>query len=134
MSHKHERCQAMVDEWVSWLDTKRFLAPPPAKNILELLQKRRGPVKLPPDGQMSAEICAFNLAVVAQPNHMLIPFLCVYAKAGDKPNKCYAADLGIDRTVFYDRAHKAASDIYKHHLALIDLNRMMQREVEGFAA
>lgn len=123
----------MAQEWIQWADSKRFFGPPPSKTILEMMQKRTAPSNPPPDFSLSAELCAFNLAVMAQKEPMLIPFLVVYCHTGDKPAKVYADKLGIERPAFYDRAHKAAGDIYKQHLAIIDMHRSMQREVEGFA-
>lgn len=123
----------MAQEWIQWADSKKFFGPPPSKNILVLLQKQNASSNPPPDAPLSAELCAFNLAVMAQPESLLIPFLVVYCHAGDKPTKVYADNLGIERPAFYDRAHKAAGDIYKQHLSIIDMHRSLQREVEGFA-
>lgn len=132
MSQKHNRCYNQAQQWITWLNTRRFFAQPPQRNILLLLQGIRDQSRGEPDGIMSAELCAFNLCVKAQEDDYLIPFLFVYCGAGDKPAKCYASDLDLSLPSFYERAHKAATDIYRSHIKLIDMHNKMQSELSGY--
>jgi hypothetical protein len=128
MSQRHDRCYNLAQDWIKWLDTRKFFNRPDPKNILAMLQQQ-GTSRGEPDGKLSVELNAFNLCVKAEPNEYLIPFLFVYCHASEKPAKVYAADLSISVPSFYERAHKAATSIYRKHLDLVDLHHKMQREI-----
>ncbi len=130
MSQRHENCYSKAQDWILWLDTRHLFGPPKQKNILLMLQKIKS--RGIPDAPLSAELSAFNLCVKAQDDGYLIPFLFVYCKAGDKPAKCYAHDLHISTPAFYERAHKAAQSIYRGHLDLLDMHRMMRAEISEY--
>ena len=129
---KHDKCFNLAQEWIGWLDSKRFFGRPKQKNILAMLQHIRERSMIDPDAPLSAEMSAFNLCVKAQEDDHLIPFLFVYCRAGDKPAKYYAYYLNIATPNFYLRAHKTASDIYRGHLNLLDLHHALQLEVRDY--
>lgn len=130
MSQRHERCYNLTQDWIKWLDSKRFYGQPPQKNILEILQNVRSGKE--PDGRLSPELNAFNICLKAQEEEYLIPFLVVYTNAADKPAKVYAAQLDISLPAFYDRANKTATTIYRQHLDLVDLYEKMKRELHPY--
>jgi hypothetical protein len=128
LSQRHERCFYLAQQWIAWLDTKRYFAPPRQKNILLMLQKIQSR-EVALDPPLSPELSAFNLAVKAQPTPYLIPFLFVYCHASNESPKHYAHHLHLSLPAFYMRSHKCAASIYRRHLALIDdLNATMMKK------
>jgi hypothetical protein len=107
MAHRNEAAYQMAQDWVQWLDSRRFLGPPLQRNILaQFMPSKAG---REPNGPMSAELNAFNLAVASLDVGEFVPFVVVYCGIKIKPIKAIAADMGIGRDTFYERAHCAAS-------------------------
>jgi hypothetical protein len=107
MAHRNEAAYQMAQDWVKWLDSRRFLGPPLQRNILaQFMPSKTG---REPNGPMSAELNAFNLAVSSLDIGEFVPFVVIYCEIKIKPIKAIAADMGIGRDTFYDRAHCAAS-------------------------
>jgi hypothetical protein len=107
MAHRNEAAYQMAQEWVKWLDSRRFLGPPLQRNILaQFMPSKTG---REPNGPMSAELNAFNLAVSSLDVGEFVPFVVIYCEIKIKPIKAIAADMGIGRDTFYERAHCAAS-------------------------
>jgi hypothetical protein len=107
MAHRNEAAYQMAQEWVKWLDSRRFLGPPLQRNILaQFMPSKTG---REPNGPMSAELNAFNLAVSSLDVGEFVPFVVIYCEIKIKPIKAIAADMGICRDTFYERAHCAAS-------------------------
>ena len=102
----------LAAQWVRWIDTRRFLAPPMPPSILAALIGG-GRSSSEPDGPMSPEMQAFNTAVVAQERELLVPFVVIYANVKPKntPVKKIAYDLEISTATFYRNAHEAATKI-----------------------
>lgn len=113
MSHRNEECFTMCQDWMIWLDSRRFLGSPVQKNILEKLMAQHKVSKGLPDGLMSAELNAFNSAVMSLDDDYLVPFIVIYCGIKDIPVKTIAFNLDIDRSTFYDRAHKSANDVIR---------------------
>lgn len=124
----------MAQDWVRWLNTRRFLGEPEQVNILARLQTQNKPSLGAPDAPMSAEMSAFNIAVVNLPKEMFIPFVVVYCDYKPKPIKTIAYDLGIQAPAFYERAHHSAQEVLKVTRQLVVLNGQVRAEVEGFTA
>ena len=55
----------VCDEWAYWVMTRKFYAPPVAKNILLALQQR--PTGLPPNADLNAAMVYYNMAVNSIP-------------------------------------------------------------------
>lgn len=130
MASRNEQVYQMAQEWLIWLNSRKFLGQPPQKNILLELAERNKVSKGAPDGIMSSEIAAFNLAVNALDAGSLIPFITVYCDYKPKPIKTLAIDLGIGRDQFYERAHKAALNVIKTSRELVILHGQMKKELE----
>lgn len=131
MASRNEQVYQMAQEWLIWLNSRKFLGQPPQKNILVALAEKNMSKGMPPDAIMSAELAAFNIAVNTLDNGSLIPFITVYCDFKTKPVKTLAIDLGIGRDQFYERAHKAALNVIKTSRYLVILHGQMKREVES---
>jgi hypothetical protein len=122
MAHNQAALE-LAANWVKWLDTRKFLAPPMPPSILAALigGSRKGNE---PDGVMDAEMQAFNTACIAQEREMLVPFVVVYARVQPKntPVKKIAYDLDISTATFYRNAHQAATKI-------VTMTRRLSRNV-----
>jgi hypothetical protein len=117
----------MAKEWVVWLDSKRFFAPPEKAGILARLTTSASN-KLPPNAPLSPELAAFNLVVCALPENLFIPFIVVYAGCGDKPVKSIAHEFNCHETTFYRRADLATKGLKRKTFDLVELHRQMARE------
>ena len=105
------RAYELAQIWIGWLDTRRFFAPPAQKNILAMMMKEQNPSKGEPDVELSAEIFAFNLAVVGLEADQLVPFIAVYCRLRPRPVRVLAEELHISRPTFYKNAHLSAIQI-----------------------
>lgn len=132
MASRHEHIYQKAQEWLIWLNTRRFLGEAPQKNILVAMMERDKEKKPPPDALMSAEIAAFNLAVSALDYEHLLPFCAVYCDYRPKPIKTLANEIGIARDTFYERAHETALKVNRTAIQLEVLNAQMQREVADY--
>lgn len=132
MSKRNEQVYQMAQDWLIWLKSRRFVGPPPQKNILVALAEKNKDKGEPPDGPMSAEIAAFNLAINALKAGYLVPFVAVYCDYRPKPVKTLAYELGIQPPAFYERAHEAATKVMSDSIKLVEMNRMIHKEVEGY--
>ena len=113
MASRHEECFTMCQDWMNWLDSRRFLGSPEQQNILAKLMAQHKMSKGPPNGPMSADLSAFNSAVMSLDDDYLVPFVVIYCGLKDIPIKTLAFTMQIDRTTFYDRAHKSATDVIR---------------------
>jgi len=132
MAKRNEVVYQLAQDWLIWLNSRRFLGDPPQKNILAAMMERNKMRKDAPNGPMSAEIAAFNLAVNALNAGQLIPFIAVYCDFRPKPIKTMADELGIQSPAFYERAHDVASKVYGQAMQLAELNKQMRREIEDY--
>lgn len=124
----------LAQEWVRWLDTRRFYGPPQQRSILAMMIKDDDKcTSCEPDADNSMELHAFNLAVCGLEIGQFVPFVVVYCdfRPGKRPVKCISADMGIDRSTFYDRADKAASSVLKTTRQLVEMSCMVRREAYG---
>lgn len=125
-----ERAYNLAQEWVLWLDTRRFYAPPEKKNILDRMAGGGGG-KEPPDAAITPELVAFNLAVTDLPMKKFMAFVVVYCGYRPSPIKVIANDHGINPSKFYERAHTAAHEVLHVADRLTELSRRMRVEMEG---
>ena len=120
---RNARAQALADDWQYWLATRRFFAPPEAKNILAMMSDKTRPAKEPPNAALSADIAAFHIAVCGLPDKLGAAFIRVYCGWPNEPVKTLAFDAGIERLAYYERAHKGAAQALsakRHILAMVD--------------
>lgn len=130
---RNERAYYLAQEWVSWLDTRRFYAPPEKKNILARLQGGGNGNGREPDGPVVPEMVAFNLAVTALPMKLFMPFVVVYCHHKPDPVKVMAHGQRVSTSKFYERAHRAAHQALSIADTLLELNRQTRAELEGLA-
>lgn len=132
MSARNERAYNLAQDWIRWLDTRRFYGRPEHKNILAMLMAERRPSMGEPDGDNSADLQAFNLAVTNLPVNDFIAFVVIYCeyRPERKPVKLIAYEQGVNSPNFYARAHRAAHEVLHIADKLVELNRQMRKEVE----
>ena len=128
--HCNQRALSLAQEWLPWLETRKFLAPPQVMSVLGRLNHI--PTGRQPNAGMSAEMAAFNLAVVSLELGDLIPFLDVYVQSFQDPVKSLLAEIGLtNRSAFYYRAHKAAAEVVKTTNRLLEMNAAVRAETEN---
>lgn len=113
MSHRNEQCYTMSQDWINWLDSRRFLGSPEQLNILAKLMAQNKMSKESPNGPMSAELNAFNAAVMSLEKEGLLPFLSVYCGLRECPIKTMAHYFEVDRATIYNRAHQSANYVMR---------------------
>jgi hypothetical protein len=124
----------LLYNWVYWLQTRRFYAPPVPPNMLMLMQVDRRGLKEPPNARNDAISAAFNIVLQGADVGYRLPFLYVYLKQfRPEPIKTLAFNLGIDRDTVYQRAHIAAENYYNQALKLADMNSKFSKEVDDNA-
>jgi hypothetical protein len=129
---RNEQVYTMAQDWIYWLDTRKFFGEAPQQNILARMIAERSQSNGVPDIELSAEMSAFNLAVCSLEVGLFVPFIVVYCGYKPKPIKCMADEMSIGRDQFYERAHRAASRIAGTTRQLIRLNEEMRSEVLGY--
>lgn len=127
---RNERAFNLAQTWIGWLDTRRFFAPPEQKNILARMMQDM-PSRGAPNGELSADIFAFNLCVVSLPVEQLVPFIVVYCQYKPRPIKVMSHELGVSAPTFYRNAHEAAMLVLSNTDKLVMLNMQLRKEVEG---
>lgn len=121
----------LLHNWIEWIRTRRFYAPPMPPSILALLAKQSSGE--PPNAANDALCAAFNLVLQGAPESERLPFLYVYLKQyRPGPIKELAYALGIDADTVYWRAHKAAPVYLAQAKQLAEMSAMIHREVDGF--
>lgn len=124
--------EELICNWLYWLNTRRFYAPPLPPNILALLSSEHSG-KEPPNAPNDALCAAFNLVIQGAPDAERLPFLYVYLKQHrPQPIKAVAYDLGIDADTVYQRAHKAAPKFLSEAKKLAEMSAQIHREVDGY--
>jgi len=125
---KNEHAQELAYQWVRWLNSRRFLAPPIPPSMLALLGQDRGTGE-EPDGPMASEMPAFNagvMALISQKPDLAFPFLKVYCGVPRGPVKTMAGNKGISPKTYYELAHKGAGDVVRRMNMVINLGLMTQ--------
>lgn len=110
---RNERVYNLAQDWIRWLDTRRFFGRPEQKNILGRLIEKPRPSRGVPDAKLCADLSAFNRAVTSLEPAQFVPFVVVYCDYRPKPITEIAEELGIGRNQFYERAHAAADHVAK---------------------
>lgn len=101
---ENARLKALCGQWVAWCHTRRYYGPAPvAGTILGKLSgsSRRG---MPggPDAACGAELAAFHLAVISQPQALdRFAFEYHYLHQANRNIKVHAAKLGVSRSHWY---------------------------------
>lgn len=119
MAEKNQRAQALADDWLYWLMTRRFFGPPPSKNILAMMSDKSRPSREPPNARLSAELSAFHVAVCGLPDHLGAPFMRIYCMWPNEPVKTLAFDAGISRDAYYERAHSGAAQAMRNTKSIL---------------
>ena len=101
---ENARLKALCGQWVAWCHTRRYYGPAPvAGTILGKLSgsSRRG---MPggPDAACGAELAAFHLAVISQPQALdRFAFEYHYLHQANRNIKVHADKLGVSRSHWY---------------------------------
>jgi len=113
----HARCEA----WVHWCHSRRLYgqASNPPSLLGQLCSKTRGPSKAGgPDAACSAELAAFHLAYLCQPDELDKRIFEAHYVQRVKPIKAAARALGVSRAQWYvrlsafrERVHALAQDL-----------------------
>lgn len=125
------RAYNLAQLWIGWMDVHRFFAPPEQKNILAMMMAEPTRSNGEPDGELSADILAFNLSVVSLKKEKFIPFIVVYCDYKPRPIKQMSYELGIDPSTFYDWAHSTAQQVLNETDRLVRMHNQMRNELEG---
>lgn len=109
----------MIYDWLEWLRTRRFYAPPPMINILARMQKLKELPKEPPDAKNSLRCQCLNLVIQNLSESERIFFLYVYLKTY-RPSSIssLAKQLGVHKDTIYTKAHDVAIKVYSRTLIL----------------
>jgi len=122
----------LCNRWVAWRRSKRIYVKPTAANVLARFQpSSSGPE---PDAGLDPAMHWFNAgvgAVKAMDEHAA-DFDCfwLFYVVGAKNIKRVAADLGIGRRTFYERAHRAARLAYRISIGIQDVAMLIEQGVE----
>ena len=103
-SEEQQDLDALCEQWVRWKATRRFYAPPSKiGSILGQLSGARSRALRTdgPDAICSAELAAFHLAYVSQPDALDKRVFDLYYVHRVAPVKTAAAALNISRKHFY---------------------------------
>lgn len=103
-----EQAHIISEQWKVWCDSKKFFVEPEHKNILARLMP--APLEPEGDGELSADLAYFNMAVralVDMGDKDAEPFLYYYWRRC-KNVKVVAYKLGIARRTFYNARNRFA--------------------------
>lgn len=124
----------LLYNWLYWIQTRRFYAPPVPPNMLMLMQVNRQAGREPPNARNDALSAAFNIVLQGADVGYRLPFLYVYLKQyRPAPIKTLAYELGIDADTVYQRAHAAAERYYNEALKMADIRAKFSKEVDDNA-
>lgn len=112
MAKRHEHIFQLTQDWMAWLESRKYYERRGVKCILGRLQPFSGDPNFVPDGPLSAEISAFNTAINHIDPERLIPFAVVYCQVKPKPIHVIAEEYGMSRYRFNNLAHKVALEVY----------------------
>lgn len=103
-SEEQRDLDALCEQWVRWKATRRFYAPPSKIGSIlgQLSGARSRPLRTDgPDAICSAELAAFHIAYVSQPDALDKRVFDLYYVHRVVPVKTAAAALSISRKHFY---------------------------------
>ena len=128
---KRSDIEELLYNWLSWIQTRRFYAPPVPPNMLMLMQVDRRGLKEPPNARNDALSAAFNMVLQGADVGYRLPFLYVYLKQyRPTPIKTLAYELGIDADTVYQRAHVAAERYYNEAMKMVEIRAKFNKEVD----
>lgn len=115
---------ALCERWVVWCRTRRLYGPAPVSgSVLGRLTEATRPVR--PDGPnavSSAELAAFHIAYICQPDALDKRVFHVYYVQRVKPVKRAADALGISRPHFYAVLRQFRRRVYAAGCAVLSQN------------
>ena len=92
----------LCERWASWCSTRRFYVAPPVPNILGRMRGNSRPLRPGgPDAEISAELAAFHIAYLGQPDALDRRVFELYYIHRIRPVKAAADALDISRKHFY---------------------------------
>lgn len=103
-TQEQQDLDALCEQWVRWKATRRFYAPPAKMGSIlgQLSGARTRPLRTDgPDAICSAELAAFHIAYVSQPDALDKRVFDLYYVHRVAPVKTAAAALNISRKHFY---------------------------------
>ena len=115
----------LCEQWVSWKATRRFYAPPAKMGSIlgQLSGARTRPLRTDgPDAICSAEMAAFHLAYVSQPDALDKRVFDLYYVHRIAPVKTAAAALEISRKHFYSVLGDFRKRLYTASLGILAEN------------
>lgn len=126
---KDKPLKAQFDDWLYWCRTRAFYGPPQPKHILALLSMP-DTSREPPSAKLSAEMAAFNLSVIALPDHIGRPVIQFYFDWPANSVKQFVYDEKIGLRTYYDRVHVGEKLIMRGvrcNMALIENLKILHR-------
>lgn len=112
MAKRHEHIFQLAQDWIVWLESRKYYERRGVKCILAKLQPCSGDPEFVADGPLSSEISAFNTAINHIDRERLLPFIVIYCGVRPKPINFLASEYGVSRYQFYNIAHDIALEIY----------------------
>ena len=92
----------LCERWASWCQTRRFYVAPAVPHILGRMRGNSRPLRPGgPDAEVSAELAAFHIAYLGQPDALDRRVFELYYIHRIRPVKAAADALGISRQHFY---------------------------------
>ncbi len=80
MAKRHEHIFQLTQDWMAWVESRKYYERRGVKCILGRLQPFSGDPNFVPDGPLSTEISAFNTAINHIDPERLIPFAVCIAR------------------------------------------------------
>jgi hypothetical protein len=92
----------LCERWAAWCATRRFYVAPPTPHLLGRMRGNSRPLNPGgPDAEINAELAAFHIAYLGQPDALDRRVFELYYVHRIKPVKAAADALGISRQHFY---------------------------------
>lgn len=124
---ENARLKALCGQWVFWCHTRRYYGPAPVSGTIlgKLSGANRPGIPGGPDAACGAELAAFHLAVIAQPQALdRLAFEYHYLHQANRNIKVHASKLGVSRTHWYRlidsftrRVYAASRDIMAYQVS-----------------
>lgn len=136
-SEEQRDLDALCEQWVRWKATRRFYAPPSKIGSIlgQLSGARTRPLRIDgPDAICSAELAAFHIAYVSQPDALDKRVFDLYYVHRVAPVKTAAAAVNISRSHFYLVLGDFRKRLYVASQAVLEVNlrRVMEIGVSDY--
>jgi hypothetical protein len=124
--NKNPRAEYLCEKWTKWMRTRKYLGPANIKGMFAAIEGGTGEE---PDGLMSPEIAAFNIAIIGTDDWKRDVFLAIYCSAIKLPVKKTADMLGTSPATMYRVSSRVADDLVRRTaMTLSEFERNQQRE------